>query len=386
LISEQQLSHADVTIKHRSSNQSLASGVQNINATKKNTFSKKMTTEIDMRKPIITLVMLLFMHPLAAQNSAPEVNNVLFSQRTDGSFLVDIRYDLYDADGDEMTVSLADSGDGGATWEIAATTLSGDVGAGITSGTGKTIVWDFAADHPNTSGAQYQFKVITDDGRGGGGETGTMTDIDGNVYQTIKIGNQWWMAENLKVTHYRNGDAIPNVTSDSQWENFSSGAYCAYDNDNDHVATYGLLYNWYAVDDSRNIAPEGWHVPTDAEWKALEMHLGMSQSEADDTGTRGTDEGGKLKETGTTHWNSPNTGATNSSGFTALPGGKRGNRATSGRFAGFGDYAIYWTATIYQGTWTYAWYRVLPYDKSEVFRTNLSRELGFSVRLVKDAE
>jgi formylglycine-generating enzyme required for sulfatase activity len=148
--------------------------VQNINATKKNTFSKKMTTEIDMRKPIITLVMLLFMHPLAAQNSAPEVNNVLFSQRTDGSFLVDIRYDLYDADGDEMTVSLAVSGDGGATWGIAATTLSGDVGAGITSGTGKTIVWDFAADHPNTSGAQYQFKVIADDGRGGGGDPGAV--------------------------------------------------------------------------------------------------------------------------------------------------------------------------------------------------------------------
>lgn len=95
--------------------------------------------------------------------------------------------------------------------------------------------------------------------------TGTVTDIDGNVYQTIKIGNQWWMAKNLKVTHYRNGEAIPNITNDSEWINLSTGAYCAYNNDNGNIATYGLLYNWYTVVDSRNIAPSGWHVPTDDE-------------------------------------------------------------------------------------------------------------------------
>ena len=154
-----------------------------------------------------------------------------------------------------------------------------------------------------------------------GPETGTVTDIDGNTYQTVKIGDQWWMAENLKVTCYRNGDAIPNITDGTTWASLSTGAYCEYNNDINNVATYGRLYNWYAVTDSRNIAPAGWHVPSDAEWKQLEMYLGMSQSEADATGWRGTDEGGKLKEVGTMHWNSPNTGATNESGFTALPGG-----------------------------------------------------------------
>lgn len=157
----------------------------------------------------------------------------------------------------------------------------------------------------------------------GGYETGTVTDIDGNVYQTIKIGNQWWMAENLKVTHYRNGNAIPNVTSYFSWRDLSSGAYCAYNNDNGNADAYGMIYNWYwyAVDDSRNIAPIGWHVPTDEEWKELEMYLGLSQTEADDTGYRGTDEGDKLKAT--TGWYNNGNG-TNESGFTALPGIKPG--------------------------------------------------------------
>lgn len=97
-------------------------------------------------------------------------------------------------------------------------------------------------------------------------ETGKVTDIDGNTYKTVKIGNQWWIAENLKVTHYRNGDAIPEVTDNEQWKNLNSGAYCAYDNNESNAAVYGYLYNWYAMNDSRNIAPEGWYVPSDEEW------------------------------------------------------------------------------------------------------------------------
>lgn len=95
-------------------------------------------------------------------------------------------------------------------------------------------------------------------------QTETISDIDGNTYDIIKIGNQWWMAENLKVTHYQNGDPIPNVISSSDWVNLKTGAYCIYDNNFANVATYGRLYNWYAVVDKRNIAPKGWHVPTDA--------------------------------------------------------------------------------------------------------------------------
>jgi uncharacterized protein (TIGR02145 family) len=187
------------------------------------------------------------------------------------------------------------------------------------------------------------------------------------------------MAENLKVTHYRNGDAVPNVTDNSTWAGLTTGANCNYNNAAANVATYGRLYNWYAVDDSRNIAPAGWHVPTDAELKQLEVYLGMSQAQADATGWRGTDEGGKLKETGTTHWQSPNEGATNESGFSALPGGYRSHYGT---FLMLGNNALFWSSTEY-GSY-YAWDRNLHYLNSQINRLNLNRRYGFSVRCVRD--
>jgi uncharacterized protein (TIGR02145 family) len=144
---------------------------------------------------------------------------------------------------------------------------------------------------------------------------GSVTDINGNSYKTISIGTQTWMAENLRTNKYRDGSAIPIVTNNTEWAALSSGAYCIYVNNETEIpATYGRLYNWYAVADIRNIASRGWHVPTDAEWLTLITFLG-GESVA----------GGKLKETGITHWGSPNTNATNESGFTALPGGYRIN-------------------------------------------------------------
>ncbi len=198
---------------------------------------------------------------------------------------------------------------------------------------------------------------------------GTMTDQDGNTYKTITIGTQTWMAENLRVTKYRNGDPIPNVTDDTAWENLSTGAYCTYEHttDKDKIATYGRLYNWYAVNDSRNIAPAGWHVPTDDEWTTLTTYLGGEEVA-----------GGKMKEIGTTHWESPNTGATNESGFTALPGGYR---YSDGTFYVIG-YTGYWWSAI-EVSLHFAWYRLLFYSNSNVFRNYLSHELGFSVRCVK---
>jgi uncharacterized protein (TIGR02145 family) len=213
----------------------------------------------------------------------------------------------------------------------------------------------------------------------GPSEIGTVTDIDGNLYYTVKIGDQWWMLENLRVTHYRNGDPIPHVTDDFTWSGLTNGAYCEYDNNSANVATYGRLYNWYAVDDSRGIAPAGWHVPSDDEWKQLEMYLGMSQAEADATGYRGTDEGGKLKEAGTTYWYSPNTGATNESGFTALPGAYRRN---DGYFDYMGYFAVFWCSTqIYSEG---AWDRYVPYDGSQLIRGGDFKQYGFSVRCVRD--
>jgi hypothetical protein len=99
------------------------------------------------------------------------------------------------------------------------------------------------------------------------GETGTMSDYDGNIYRTIKIGTQWWMAENLRVTRYRNGNAVPKITDNSAWTTLTSGAYCTYNSDETKAAIFGRLYNWYAVSDARGLAPAGWHVPSDAEWK-----------------------------------------------------------------------------------------------------------------------
>jgi len=209
--------------------------------------------------------------------------------------------------------------------------------------------------------------------------TGTVTDIDGNTYQTIKIGDQWWMAENLKVTHYRNGDPIPHVTDGGTWAGLSTGAYCEYDNDPANVATYGRLYNWFAADDSRGIAPEGWHIPSDSEWKQLEIYLGMSQSEADAVNWRGTDEGGKLKEAGITHWNPPNTGATNESGFTALPGGCR---SYYGTFDSIISCAYLWSSAEYSSG--FAWPRTLSCNYSWVYRNIYYKWNGFSVRCVKD--
>ena len=201
------------------------------------------------------------------------------------------------------------------------------------------------------------------------------------TFKTIRIGDQVWMAENLKVTHYRNGDAIPTGHSNSEWENLSTGAYAVYNGNESNADTYGYLYNWFAVDDSRNIAPEGWHVPTDDEWKELEMHLGMSQSEADDTGCNGTNEGSKLAGNADL-WNSgalENNSEFGSSGFTALPGGYR---SYDGSYNGMGYAGNFWSST--EGHSHDAWDRLLRYLNSGVYRSNLSKRRGFSVRCIRD--
>lgn len=212
-------------------------------------------------------------------------------------------------------------------------------------------------------------------------ESGTVTDIDGNVYPTVRIGEQWWMALNLKVTRYRNGEAIPNVTDADEWGNLTTGAYCNYDNDESYVNKFGRLYNWYAVDDDRGIAPVDWHVPTDEEWKQLEMVLGMSRSDADATGfMRGSYEGDQLKEAGTHYWDTPENNATNETCFTALPGGCR---KIPGNYWQMGYEANFWTSTADSN---YTWYRSLLHNSSRISRYGyrVSKKDGYSVRCVKD--
>jgi len=206
--------------------------------------------------------------------------------------------------------------------------------------------------------------------------TNTVTDIDGNVYKTVKIGEQWWMAENLKVTHYRNGDEIANVTTKASWNNLTSGAYCNYDNDASNVATYGRLYNWYAVTDSRIIAPEGWHVPGNQEMKELEMFLGMKQSETDKLGWRGTNEGNKLKST--TGWDQNGNG-TDDYGFNALPGGYRDN---DGNFIEIGHIGGFWCVTEYNSDEGLV--LGLRYNGFNIGRGRNPKHIGVSVRCIKD--
>ena len=212
--------------------------------------------------------------------------------------------------------------------------------------------------------------------------TGTVTDIDGNVYQTIQIDDQEWMMENLKVTHYRNGDAIPHLTSNDDWISTSDGAYCIYDNNPSNAETYGALYNWFAVDDPRGIAPEGWHVPTDEEIMELEMALGMSQSQANSIGWRGTNEGSKLAGRADLWANGAleNNAEFGVSGFSFLPGGYRSR--TNGSFGHLSHYGYLWSSIEYNSN--SAWHRVLTYDTTGVCRDGNNKRFGFSVRCVRD--
>jgi uncharacterized protein (TIGR02145 family) len=200
-------------------------------------------------------------------------------------------------------------------------------------------------------------------------ESPTVKDIDNNSYNTVKIGNQCWTRENLKVSKYRNGEAIPTGLNNADWLNTKNGAYAIYDNSNVNDAIYGKLYNWYAVRDSRGLCPTGWHVPTDGEWTTLTNFLGGEIVA-----------GGKMKTMGTTYWQSPNTGATNESGFSGLPGGTRfGN----GNFLEKNYLAFFWTNT--EKNSNSAWIRSLINSEKIVERLNgLDKLYGNSVRCLRD--
>jgi uncharacterized protein (TIGR02145 family) len=212
------------------------------------------------------------------------------------------------------------------------------------------------------------------------GVTGTVTDIDGNTYQTIGIGYQIWMAENLKTTKYNDGTAIPNIAIDATWAAATTGVYSDYGNTPANSTTYGRLYNWYAVDNNtatkvasnggKNVCPTGWHVPTDDEWTTLTTYLGGEVVA-----------GGKLKETGLTHWITLNSGATNETGFTALPGG---DRLLNGKYEYIGLSGVWWTSTENSAVNAWAWDRNMLFSDTNVHRSATYKQDGFSVRCLKD--
>lgn len=198
--------------------------------------------------------------------------------------------------------------------------------------------------------------------------TGTITDIDGNIYHYVTIGSQTWMVENLKTSRYRNGDTINIVPENSKWANLTTGALAHSNNDIGNINVHGKLYNWYAVADTRNICPVGWHIPSDIEWGDLLTSLGG-----------GSIAGGKLKQTGTTNWNDPNTGATNSSGFTGLASG---TRDYDGTFKEFKRSAYYWASSETSATNATGWY--LFYNYNSVLNGSYSKKDAFIVRCLKD--
>jgi len=205
---------------------------------------------------------------------------------------------------------------------------------------------------------------------------GDPVNYHGFDYATVQIGEQCWFAENLRNEHYANGDAIPGELSNSEWQfadDTNLGAQAIYNNDVSNLADYGRLYNWYAVDDGRGLCPSVWHVPTDGEFMTLEMELGMSESEANGTGQRGTDQGAQMKSSPE---DSPSWNGTNTSGFSGLAGGIRSNNASFS----LEDEAYFWSDS---ADGTSAWYRVLG-GNTRVSRTSNDRRNGFSVRCVRD--
>jgi uncharacterized protein (TIGR02145 family) len=209
----------------------------------------------------------------------------------------------------------------------------------------------------------------------------TVTDVDGNSYETVQIGGQLWMAENLKVTHYSDGQPIATGYNNGDWSILEEGAYAVYDNDPANAAIYGNLYNWYAVDDDRGLCMDGWHIPSDEEFMVLEMELGMSEEEANASSWRGTDEGSKLAGNSDL-WNGGylvNNSDFGTSGFTGLPAG---HRLLTGNYTNMGSYGYFWSSTEYSNT--NAWGRWLRYSYSIVYRYNYYKQSGFSIRCLGD--
>jgi len=208
----------------------------------------------------------------------------------------------------------------------------------------------------------------------------------GFTYKTAKIGKQVWMTENLNEDAFRNGDSIPEARVNSNYEWYFTGeegkpAWCYYEDEPDNGDKYGKLYNWYAISDPRGLCPDGWHIPSDDEWKEMEIALGMSQNDADDIDYnqwRGTDEGSKLKAK---HDWAGGTENTNKSGFSALPGS---SYTSNMGFGGLGDEAIFWTSTGYADD--RAWCRILYSHSTQVVREMKFKNAGFSVRCIKDSK
>ncbi|MBM3428410.1 MAG: hypothetical protein FJX95_06480 [Bacteroidetes bacterium] len=259
----------------------------------------------------------------------------------------------------------------------------------LTIGGQSVIVPGISASNPATNGglgsevlvgnATCANEYISVTGCGGQ----TSLTYDGRTYDLVEIGGQCWFADNLAIDQYRNGDAIPTGLDNTTWSSTTSGAYAIYNNAPANDVTYGKLYNWYTTVDSRGLCPTGWHVPSDCEWMYLEGSLGMSVEVQLTSGSRGLYEGGALKAVD--YFYSPNTGATDSVGFRALPGGYRYGTniyGPVGLYGYLGATGFYWSST--SQSELLAWNRDFFYGNSRIYRKENSKNDGFSVRCIRD--
>jgi uncharacterized protein (TIGR02145 family) len=284
--------------------------------------------------------------------------------------------------------SVVSTGVTGLTAALTAGTLASGAGSVTYTITGTPSASGTASFALSLGGQSCTFTRTVSSAAGGGGSSatcgaanvhnpnltyGTMTDQEGNVYKTIVIGTQEWMAENLNTSIYRNGDAIPTNLDNAAWQSTTSGAWAYYNNDASYACPYGKLYNWYTCVDARQLCPTGWHVPTDAEWIVLTNYLD-GESVA----------GGKMKTTGTIEaatglWYSPNVEATNSSGFSGAPGGLR---ILNGEYGNIGYFGYWWSSSELDSF--NAWNHLLDFSFGTAFRNFYNRRKGFSVRCLRD--
>ena len=243
-----------------------------------------------------------------------------------------------------------------------------------------TIVFE---DAQIQTDAQYTYRVFAFNAAGRSAQPTNETSVNiPNINLTsITIGTQIWSAKNLEVTQYLNGDPIPQVSNPQEWATLTTGAWCWYDNDSTtNAPVYGKLYNWYAVNDSRGLAPDGWHLPSENDWNKLVLSIDVN---ADTTCmiscTQSSIAGGEMKETNLTHWLSPNNGATNSTGFAALPGG---GRDTDGTYFYLGNYGNWWSTGTYDAS--SAFIRTISYSGASFKKEVSYKRLGYSVRVVKN--
>jgi uncharacterized protein (TIGR02145 family) len=216
-------------------------------------------------------------------------------------------------------------------------------------------------------------------------EVTVTTNSSSNNLCEVTIGSQIWSCENLNVSTYRNGDPIPEVTDPVAWTSLTTGAWCYYNNDPSNGAIYGKLYNWYAVNDPRGLAPQGWHVATESDWNKLVKHIDVGADTMCQNCNQSTIAGGKLKEIGVTHWQSPNTGSTNSNNFSALPSGFRAaeTQPINCVFLNIRTEGSWWSLFPNQITSTSA--RFLNYNSSDFINdSGGNKSNGRSARLVKD--